>query len=368
MRRISAVLLIGVVVLLAQPSSEAASQGTVRTFNPKLYTLKLLGLDTTGQRKPIPFAVEQPQAPIADPDTTNTLHWAGLPNDPSLPPFPPMQAVLLACGYASDTPPTGTLVYPSKRQESLEGKVQGAGGKNCWQYTINGDINMELGQYTVILNQGRARLEYTWQIDYPTFKMGVWVNSRQQVLLMGFKPREVVNIHLYAKKPDDFGDGENPPLANYIKSERIQTDNNGAALLAFSVAPTAGFTRDDVTYVADGVDLTKSFKTVQGQIICPGSPTPRLRDQGGVFVQGRAIRNVNRNDPNYKDYNALRIGAKNQAIIGTIPPGEPFDVLYGPVCAPNWSWYKVQYKDMVGWMVEGKIINNKPVYWLEPAQ
>jgi Tol biopolymer transport system component len=53
------------------------------------------------------------------------------------------------------------------------------------------------------------------------------------------------------------------------------------------------------------------------------------------------------------------------SIASTIPPGKAIEVLDGPVCANNWTWWKVRIieNNLVGWSVEG----DRESYWLVPC-
>ena len=40
-------------------------------------------------------------------------------------------------------------------------------------------------------------------------------------------------------------------------------------------------------------------------------------------------------------------------LLGTIPEGEVFEVLAGPICADNFAWYQVDFDAEIGWTAEG---------------
>ncbi len=83
---------------------------------------------------------------------------------------------------------------------------------------------------------------------------------------------------------------------------------------------------------------------------CPGAPPPRL----AVGAQGR----VTPGTPN-------RMRAEpGGRYLRDIPAGGVFDVLEGPVCEDGFVWWKVRYRSVEGWTVEGR----GDEYWLEPAQ
>src|SRR5690606_1853694 len=51
-------------------------------------------------------------------------------------------------------------------------------------------------------------------------------------------------------------------------------------------------------------------------------------------------------------------------ITGQIPGVAAFNILEGPVCNNNRTWWKVEYQGLVGWTVEGSADS----YWLEPVE
>ena len=50
------------------------------------------------------------------------------------------------------------------------------------------------------------------------------------------------------------------------------------------------------------------------------------------------------------------------AVVGQIPAGAQFNVLEGPACQDELTWYRVQYGDLTGWTAEGQ----GREYWVEP--
>ena len=85
---------------------------------------------------------------------------------------------------------------------------------------------------------------------------------------------------------------------------------------------------------------------------CPGSLPPRLI----VGQMGRVTPG---------DANNVRGDASPDAeLTGQIPGAAAFNVLEGPVCNSNRTWWKVEYQGLVGWTVEGSTDS----YWLEPVE
>ncbi|GEM_PF-4478101 len=48
--------------------------------------------------------------------------------------------------------------------------------------------------------------------------------------------------------------------------------------------------------------------------------------------------------------------------LGNIPVGGVFYVLEGAVCTQNYTWYRVDYRGLVGWVAEG----DDEAYYVEP--
>ena len=64
--------------------------------------------------------------------------------------------------------------------------------------------------------------------------------------------------------------------------------------------------------------------------------------------------------------NNVRSGAgKSYPVIGKIKAGYPMEILEGPECANNWTWWKVRslVDNLTGWTAEGDVDG----YWLVPC-
>jgi len=84
---------------------------------------------------------------------------------------------------------------------------------------------------------------------------------------------------------------------------------------------------------------------------CPDSLPPQLVVGEAARVAPGEANNV-RNRPE-----------TSGELIGQIPGGALFTVLAGPACGDGFTWWQVQYGDLVGWTVEGN-----EDYWLEPLE
>ncbi|MEP7286729.1 MAG: hypothetical protein ABI947_13295 [Chloroflexota bacterium] len=308
------------------------------------------------------FGFEQPQYPFPDATSANYAYWAAIPQDPSL----PLHSEIVACGFINQ--PNATLISPDKRQNAVQLESIGGTKNDCWRFTLGWSTGLLLGTYELKVEGNGGKLNYQWNVVYPSYKMAAPLGNGQY-FLMGFKPDSDITIRFYALKHDNNGQvvvdtQSGTPIASYASSKTIKADKSGATILVINVPPSAPFALDEVRFMIDGVKATtwdspKVFAAMSGKLTCPGSPQPRLT----VAQTGRTLANV----PTNEDYTAVHIAPKNQATIGHIPAGQTFSVTSGPVCAPNFTWWKVQAGDLVGWMIEGKKDKGQDIFWLEPA-
>lgn len=86
--------------------------------------------------------------------------------------------------------------------------------------------------------------------------------------------------------------------------------------------------------------------------VCPGAPRTRLilHERGWVIPD----------DP--RPVNVRRGPGTNNPAIGQIPARGVFMVREGPVCAGGFSWFRVEYGTLQGWIAEGDSDN----YYVEP--
>jgi LysM repeat protein len=89
-----------------------------------------------------------------------------------------------------------------------------------------------------------------------------------------------------------------------------------------------------------------------GQTTCPGFLPSRLSlGQQGRVTDANNVPNNVRSDP-----------SSGSERIGQIPAGDVFQIIGGPICAENTTWWQVRYRTTTGWTAEGA--NGE--YWLEP--
>lgn len=90
--------------------------------------------------------------------------------------------------------------------------------------------------------------------------------------------------------------------------------------------------------------------------VCPGAPRTRLI----VLERGRVL-------PDDPLPVRLREGpGLDKRIIELIPIRAVFYVLDGPICNGGYSWFKVRYQDMEGWLAEGRLQDGAVSYFVEP--
>lgn len=84
---------------------------------------------------------------------------------------------------------------------------------------------------------------------------------------------------------------------------------------------------------------------------CEGAVAPHLilQERARVTFNGERLR--------------LRRGPNTSyEMIANLEPGDTFMVMDGPTCSEGYSWYRVQFGDITGWVAEGDIEQ----YFAEP--
>ncbi len=82
--------------------------------------------------------------------------------------------------------------------------------------------------------------------------------------------------------------------------------------------------------------------TVPSPVTCPGFMPSRMIFPGSGYVLSPA--------GNQNLYAEPTIAA---AVLGTVPAGSHFELMAGPICADNTTWWQVNYDGAVGWLMEG---------------
>jgi len=76
---------------------------------------------------------------------------------------------------------------------------------------------------------------------------------------------------------------------------------------------------------------------------CPGAPKQRMTIWENGEVCTRNDRVIVRSAPRRSGKELLRL-----------KPGETFQIIGGPACADNWSWWQIEMEDgTTGWVAEG---------------
>ncbi len=93
-----------------------------------------------------------------------------------------------------------------------------------------------------------------------------------------------------------------------------------------------------------------------GSIVCPGSLPTRL-------AVGMKAKSIATGSINIRSATTL---SDPKSVIGLLLPGGQFDVVGGPQCADNRTWWRISYNSNVGnttgWIIEGDNVE----YWMEP--
>ncbi|MBN1565410.1 MAG: protein kinase [Anaerolineae bacterium] len=110
-------------------------------------------------------------------------------------------------------------------------------------------------------------------------------------------------------------------------------------------------------WIGEGQNDTYWVETYDtGPIDCPDAPAPRLvPGAGGRITLSPPLPSRVRSSPERLSTNQ----------IGSLQPGERFEVISGPVCDEknNWRWWLVKNSEVEGWVAEGVAGE----YWMEPA-
>jgi hypothetical protein len=204
---------------------------------------------------------------------------------------------------------------------------------------------------------GTYRLTFTGSSGQVTTDVSVFrpaaprvvVFENHSMLLYRFAPNE--NVRLFA-----YGDCGNETVCLQTW-QAFQTDRQGSlsislgsdmtGLAIFLVGESSGEFGDPYGFSMDPGSHELYKRTIsQSEVLvssCPGAPPQRLKT--GYF--GRVCTKVDR-------VKVRQSPSRSSPEIIRLEPGQTFDVTDGPVCADNWSWYKIDFKGgKTGWIAEG---------------
>jgi hypothetical protein len=357
-RKASIILVLAVLVTsltLLNVSSKAQGQATVRTARPRTVNVSLSG------KEPLPSGVAA-QIEFGGGggggfvDAEPRPHWIQWPTDLAYPGWGgPSGYPFIACGYRSSGAPRPTLILPGgSRVQQVDSQQP---EQTCWSYRVPWSFGMELGTYVLILEHENGKLVFPWRIDYPTGMRASVAVSVDEDLFMGFTPGERLTVRYYA-------DGK------YVATRLIQIGPDGDALVKVQVARSAPFKIEEVDFTIDSYEFhalprimtpREYYKPGERRGLpdpptrCPGAPPLRLAlsTKARIISEGNAL-NSKPSRPS-RDATSLRLD--------TVPTNGIVDVIEGPICAQNVSWWKVDYKGIVGWTGEGE----GSEYWVEPV-
>ena len=271
------VVLIYSIVLMALPYNVNA-QNNIRTLSPVRIKIELTGKEP----RPDGVAAEVTFAGAGAPPDNNVgefhkgPYWAKLPRALSTPTDDalgfPNSVEIVACGYAKQ--PTGFLTLPSGNVQYMSGKdakmvtVSNTPLLGCWAYTLEWTYGMELGLYTLTLDDGIEKpISHTWGMDYgycrgnserPGYATLIEPGQVISWLFTGFTPNENMTVHFYADTGRTAPD--NLYISEYIATRTFTADSEGAFMLDVSVTRSAPFAGKGIQYrlqdYGDESDLT----------------------------------------------------------------------------------------------------------------
>jgi hypothetical protein len=254
-----------------------------------------------------------------------------------------------SCGWQPNEQVQIILNRPDK--EILE--EQTADGVMVY-YCYESSFSDPAGRYTIVFKGTSGVIEETVSISPPDgSRLYVhYLESREELHLRYFEPNERIRLFAYGEP------GDSSPNASAILSgwQEFTVDSKGQLIIKV----------DDTTpqYVVLGEEsgevwpFGRSGKAINGMhssiyvesgggelrpTSCPGAPSQQLRVGDRAEVCTKYDRLIIRSDP----------GLGNSEIT-RLEPGEYVTVIDGPVCADNWSWWKIRMKTgAVGWVAEG---------------
>ncbi|MFN8414407.1 MAG: SH3 domain-containing protein [Anaerolineales bacterium] len=161
----------------------------------------------------------------------------------------------------------------------------------------------------------------------------------------GFDPSQNLTLIFYRRVGGSnscgFGVGE------FVTIAQIQVDANGSITL-----PLSGAT-DDNLYVNTVIDADTGHVIVPGSTkletkcildepTCPGAPPQRVQTGSSAYVCTQQDRLTVRSKPQLGSHEILKLET-----------GSSFNVIGGPKCADQFTWWKIDVNGTTGWVAEG---------------
>ena len=283
-----------------------------------------------------------------------------------------MNSSMSACGWEENEVLTGKVVYPDGRTFTYSVNTyedfSGVGGTLHFTPSINDPV----GPYDLILIGQNGSVEATVYYSRP-IGPHIFSASDSEIYIYGFSASEEITLFCY----DSTGkivDGEYVGVFLGWKEYKVGTNgtltiNAPANKCNFAVigeisgevhslrnlegGGTYDWASETIRTQSSSSNSSNSTNTEQATS-CPGAPQQRL-EVGKMAYVCTSIDSVK-----------LREGpGKDHAVIKSLIPGADLEIIGGPKCNNNWSWWQVKTESgYIGWMSEGG--DNVDKYYLCP--
>lgn len=282
-----------------------------------------------------------------------------------------MGSSLSACGWEENEVLTGKVIYPDGRTFTYSVNTYkdftGVGGTLHFTPSINDPV----GSYKLVLTGQNGSVETTVYYSNPSGPH-IFYASDNEIYLYGFSTSEKITLYCY----DSTGqiiDGEY--VGVFLGWEEYRVGVDGALTI------NAPVNKCNFAVIGEISGEVHSLRNLEGGRIydwapetirtqsssssssstgseqtssCPGAPQQRL-EIGGMAYVCTSIDSVK-----------LREGpGKDHAVIKSLIPGADLEIIGGPKCNNDWSWWQVKTESgYIGWMSEGG--DNVDKYYLCP--
>lgn len=282
-----------------------------------------------------------------------------------------MESSMSACGWEENEILTGKVIYPDGRTftDSIKTSKDFTGIAGTISFTPS--INDPEGSYTLVLIGKNGSVEATIYYSKPVGPH-IFYASDSEIYLYGFSTSEEITLYCY----DSTGqiiDGDYVGVFLGWEEYKVGTDgtltiNSPASKCNFAVIGeksgevhslrnlAGGGTYDWAPETIKTQNSSSSSSSAQEQSAsCPGAPEQRLEIGEMAYVCTST------------DSVKLREGpGKDYPIIKSLIPGADIEIIGGPKCKNNWSWWQIQTESgFIGWMSEGG--DNTDKYYLCPS-
>ena len=115
--------------------------------------------------------------------------------------------------------------------------------------------------------------------------------------------------------------------------------------------PVINFDETDTPQTTEPIDITATIVATQETISCPSAPPIRL------IIQERG-----RVTDNNETLNLRNGPGVSFEILTALDPRDEFVVIGGPSCDGEFSWFRVRFGRLFGWLAEGDFED----YYVEP--